>query len=290
MTPLYRIEVAVPAHALDAFEDAFAHHVVAVSAEADPDADVWRLSGYCDTLPDHDALGDRLAETARAFDLPVPDPRLDVIHNTDWVTQNLMLFPPVALGRFFVHGSHHADPVPAGRIGVRIDAGQAFGTGAHGSTAGCLLAMERVMKAHRPGRILDLGCGSAILAIAAAKCLRRPVLACDIDPVAVRVARENARLNGVHHLIDTVTAAGVPAPVRDRGPFDLIVANILAGPLLAMANAVVAALAPGGRLILSGLLERESRRMVMRYRAAGCRLETRSLRDGWSTLTFVRRG
>jgi ribosomal protein L11 methyltransferase len=290
MTPLHRLEIAVPAAALEAFEDAFADHVVAVSAEADPDAQLWRLSGYCDTLPDRDALQARLAAVARAFDIAAPEPRLDVIENTDWVTQNLMLFPPVGVGRFFIHGSHHNAPVPMGRIGIRIDAGQAFGTGAHGSTAGCLEALERVLKGAPPVRVLDVGCGSAILAIAAAKIVHRSVLACDIDPVAVAVAAENARLNGVPHLVETAVATGIPPWVRRRGPFDVVVANILARPLMDMAGDVAAALTPGGAVVLSGLLERERRRVEARYLAFGFRTQARLSRDGWATLILRKAG
>lgn len=288
MTPLYRIEISVPPHALDAFEDALAPHVIAVSADADATAAVWQLAGYCENLPDHDALKGALETTASAFEISVPEPRIEVIENTDWVTTNLLTFPPVTVGRFFVYGSHHTKSEPAGRIGIRIDAGQAFGTGAHGSTAGCLLAMDTIFQHTRPRRILDLGCGSAILGIAAAKLIRCPVLATDIDPVAVRVARENADLNGVGPWVKTMVASGVTAAMRQAGPFDMVIANILAGPLQSMAPQIAGCMAPGGTLILSGLLARESRRLENRYRAVGCRLINRSVRDGWATLILRR--
>ena len=290
LAPLYRIEISVPLHALDAFEDALSPHVIAVSADADASADVWQLAGYCESLPDHDALKSALADMAAAFDIRAPEPRIDVFENTDWVTTNLLTFPPVTVGRFFVYGSHHTMPEPAGRIGIRIDAGQAFGTGAHGSTAGCLLAMDTVFQHTRPRNVLDLGCGSAILGIAAAKLIRCSVLATDIDPVAVRVARENADLNGVGPWVKTMVAKGVTAAMRQDGPFDMIIANILAGPLQSMAPHIASCMSPGGTLILSGLLARESRRLENRYRAVGCRLIKRSVRDGWATLTLRRLG
>jgi len=286
--PIYRLEISVPEHTLDAFETAFSAHVIGVSAEADVTASIWRLSGYCHALPDHDALQEGLASTAAAFEMAKPEPRINVITDTDWVTNNLLTFPPVSVGRFYVYGSHHEKSAPAGQVGIRIDAGQAFGTGTHGSTAGCLLAMDRAFQQTRPRRVLDLGCGSAILGIAAAKLLRCPVLATDIDPVAVRVARENADLNGVGPWVKTRVAVGVTAAVKNAGPFDTVIANILAGPLHQMAKPIASILAPGGTLILSGLLARESRRIENRYRAFGCRLIHRSVRDGWATLTLQR--
>ncbi|MHC8508463.1 MAG: 50S ribosomal protein L11 methyltransferase [Rhodospirillales bacterium] len=288
--PLHRLEITVPAAALEAFEDALAPFVSALSAEADADARQWRLSGYCAALPDHTALRARLYETASVLGLPIPEPRLDALPETDWVTDNLRSFPPVRAGRYFIHGGHHAAPAPAGAIAVRIDAGAAFGTGSHGSTAGCLEALGYILARRRPPRaprrILDLGCGAGVLAIAAAKTAKRPVLAADIDPTAVRVARENARLNGVHTLVRCVHENGVGPAVRARAPFDLICANILSGPLMKMAADIAGVTAPRGSVVLSGLLTREAPAVETRCRQAGLRRVRRITREGWTTLVM----
>ena len=165
---------------------------------------------------------------------------------TDWVAAGLQALQPVFAGRFVVHGSHDRGKIPAGRVAIEIDAGQAFGTGHHGTTAGCLTVLDRLTRSRRFENPLDLGTGSGVLAIALARILRRPVLATDIDPLAVRIAAENAAINCVGHLVRTVTAAGMKHPaIRERAPFDLIVANILAEPLRPARAAACAA--PGAR-------------------------------------------
>lgn len=212
---------------------------------------------------------------------------LEKLGDQDWVAMSLKGLKPVGAGRFFVHGAHDKDKIPAGAVNIEIEAGQAFGTGHHGTTAGCLEALELLLRQRSFERIFDIGTGTGLLAIGLAKALRQPVLASDIDPISVEVAQENAILNGVGSWVHVVEATGMHhAKIRNNGPFDLIVANILAGPLITMASDIAGEIRPGGSLVLSGILESQANRVVAAYVAHGLRLERQALRDGWSTLTF----
>ena len=213
------------------------------------------------------------------------------LETRDWVAESQASLPPLRAGRFFVHGGHDADKVPAGSIALHIEAAQAFGTGHHGTTLGCLLALDWLLKRGiRPKRILDIGCGTGVLAIAAAKALRMPVVASDIDPLSVDITLENARLNGVASAITAVTATGVDhAELRNSAPYDLIFANILAKPLIELAPAMAKLLRPGGLVILSGLLNRQAGAVTAAYRAAGLQTQRRRSREGWATLVMQKR-
>jgi ribosomal protein L11 methyltransferase len=207
----------------------------------------------------------------------------------DWVAKSLEGLRPVRAGRFLVYGAHDRGGRRAGDIGIEIEAGLAFGTGHHGTTSGCLEMIDRVCGRERPRNALDLGAGSAVLAIAIARCRRIPVLATDIDPVATRVGSANARKNGVSALVRTKTAAGFHDPVfAASAPFDLIVANILARPLMRLAPAMARHLAPGGSVILSGILERQRRAVLAAYTAQSVRHVRTLWRDGWVTLHLKR--
>jgi ribosomal protein L11 methyltransferase len=209
--------------------------------------------------------------------------------DVDWVAKSLEGLKPVRAARFFVHGSHDRDRRRIGDLAIEIEAGLAFGTGHHGTTAGCLEMIDAVVRRERPRNALDLGTGSAVLAIAVAKLAHIPVLATDIDPIATRVAAENARLNGVSAYVRTETATGFHHPaMRFAAPFDLIVANILAKPLMQLAPRMAAHLSPGGSLILSGILDRQRDAVIAAYIAQRFRHVRTLHREGWVTLHLKR--
>ena len=206
----------------------------------------------------------------------------------DWVKASQEGLKPVEAGRFIVHSEHYRSAVRVNRIGIEIGTAFAFGTGHHGTTRGCLLALDHLLKSRRPRRILDIGTGTAVLAIAAARVLHHPVLASDIDRRAARVARENVRRNRAGS-VTVVHAAGVGMRrFRDGGPFDLVLANILLGPLQRMATPMARLLAPGARVVLSGLLTSQASAALATYRHEGLTLEYRVVLDGWSTLVLRR--
>jgi ribosomal protein L11 methyltransferase len=206
----------------------------------------------------------------------------------DWVKQSLIGLRPVTAGRFVVHGAHDRDRMPSHCVGIEIEAAAAFGTGHHGTTRGCLLALDALARRHRPRHVLDLGTGSGVLAIAAAKIFRVPVLATDIDPRAVEIARINACRNGVGTLVTTVHAADLRAPqVMARAPFDLVLANILLHPLQRLAAPMARQLMPNARVVLSGLLAAQTNAALAAYRSQGLMLERTFMLDGWVTPVMV---
>jgi ribosomal protein L11 methyltransferase len=208
---------------------------------------------------------------------------------TDWVKKSLDGLSPVAAGRFVVHGAHARARVRPNRIGIEIEAALAFGTGHHGTTRGCLLALDRIIKARRPRAILDVGTGTGVLAIAAARTLHRPVLASDIDARSVTIARENIRLNRAAAYVETIHRPGLAArPFRQRGPFQLILANILLEPLQRLATPMARLVAPNGLVVLSGLLLAQAPAVLASYRARGLVLVGRIRLEGWMTLILAR--
>ena len=273
---------------LDLMSDAFEEDGYAIATmEVDEKRDIWEASLYIDF--------DEEAEMTERFAALVGDayPELainrEVIPDVDWIARSLEGLQPVHAGRFVVHGSHDRDKARAGEIAIEIDAGQAFGTGHHGTTAGCLEIIEKVMRARQPRKVLDLGTGSGVLAIAARKLAPAWVLATDIDPVATRVARENVRLNGIASGIALETATGFHSTAfRRHGPFDLIIANILARPLMRMAPQLAAHLAPGGQVVLSGILANQRWKVIAAYNGAGLRHVRTIWRNGWVTIHLDR--
>ena len=213
--------------------------------------------------------------------------RVELLRDEDWVTLSQGQRGPVHAGRFFIHGSHTRNSRHL--LAIEIDAAQAFGTAHHGSTLGCLLALDRLLKCRRFARALDLGTGTGILAIAAARVQRRKLMASDSDPIAVATARENARDNGVGSLVGVVQAAGLAHPRLRRAQFDLVLANLLMRPLLDLAPQLAWALAPRGIAVLSGITNAQSRAVEARYRALGFMLKSRIILDGWTTLVLGRR-
>lgn len=212
---------------------------------------------------------------------------VEALPDQDWIKLSQQGLPPVRAGRFFVYGAHDAGIVPHGVIPMRIEAGMAFGTGHHETTALCLAVLSDLAKRRSFVNVLDLGCGTGLLAIGAAKLWRRPVLASDIDPVAIEVTDENARGNGVAPLVRALVADGLTHPgLGARAPYDLIIANILAGPLTHMAVQIAASVAPGGMLVLSGLLHNQENMILSFYHRL--RFVSRH-RDGpWSALVLER--
>jgi ribosomal protein L11 methyltransferase len=206
----------------------------------------------------------------------------------DWVAESLLALKPITAGRFVVYGAHDRSCAPPNRFGIEIEAALAFGTGHHGSTRGCLLALDRLRKFAKARRILDLGTGSGVLAIAAARAFRRRVLASDIDAHAVRIARDNARLNGSAPLVRVCRADGLAATaIRAGAPFDLVFANILLAPLQKLAGPLTRIVAPHGRIILSGLLNTQANAARAAY--SNFKLERRIMLEGWTTLVLKHR-
>jgi ribosomal protein L11 methyltransferase len=250
--------------------------------------DRWRLEAYFDVDAEERDLE---AELAPLVEWPLPPFAMETVPDLNWVAISQAALPPVRAGRFTIHGSHDKGRVAHGPNAILIDAGEAFGTAHHATTLGCLLAIDRLTRSKSFNSILDLGCGSGVLAIAAAKAMPHArIIAADMDPQSVKVATENVRLNGVASRIALVIASGVGNPrVRSRMPFDLFIANILAGPLIHLAPQISRSIVPGGTLVLSGILIPQSPEVLATYHAHGFALERHDRLTGWSTLTLRRR-
>lgn len=247
---------------------------------------LWVLEVFFGRSPDEDFVR-RLLE-------PVIGPQgaaalvLDRVAERDWVASALEGLHAVRAGRFLVHGRHDRGRVRPHDVALEIEAALAFGTGHHGTTRGCLTMLDSILKRRRPRRIADLGTGTGVLAMAAAKALHRPVVSGDIDPVAVAAARENASRNGVAAFVRPVVSVGTRhAAIRSGAPFDLVFANILARPLRLLAPSIAAVAAPGAELVLSGLLPRDVPGVLSSYAAQGFALRRRLDLEGWATLLLA---
>jgi ribosomal protein L11 methyltransferase len=264
----------------------FAISVASFGASADGP---WTVEAYADAPPDHEALGGALVDTASAAGIDVPDLQVEPLATADWLRANRESFQPIRAGRYFVYPSHYEDAMPSGAVAICIDAATAFGSGTHGSTQGCLLALDLLMPAIGHGLLLDVGCGSGILSIAMARTGGHAVLAVDISEEAIRVCRKNARINGVGDRVHAFRGGGL----RDRrvainGPYPMIVANILARPLMEMARDIAANVELGGFVVLSGLLIGQEVQVLGAYRRCGLSLHDRVTVGGWRTLILRR--
>jgi ribosomal protein L11 methyltransferase len=296
-------DVATARRIGDLVAERFDADAIALASFEEPDGR-WSLALHFRWPPDQAAVRALVAASggAAAADALV----FETLAPTDWVRKSLEGLAPVEAGRFVVHGAHDRARVRANRIGIEIEAGLAFGTGHHGTTRGCLLALDRIVKARRRQRgkcagstslrsrerralVLDIGTGTGVLAIAAAKALRRPVVASDVDARAVTIARDNARINRVGAVVKVVHAAGVlTAPFRARAPYGLIFANILLDPLKALATPMARLVAPNGQVVLSGLLTAQAGAALASHRARGLALVRRATLEGWATLILAR--
>jgi ribosomal protein L11 methyltransferase len=247
----------------------------------------WLMEAYFGSEPDEEAI--RALIAAAADETTARLATFGLTEKRDWVANSLAGLKPVRAGRFLVHGCHDRSRVQANDVAIEIEAGLAFGTGHHGTTRGCLMHFDRLLKRRRPKRVLDVGCGAGVLAIAAAKVLRRKVWLGDIDPVAVAVANANARLNGVGVLCRAIVSRGVEnAMLRKAVPYDLVFANILAKPLRLLAPSLAAVISADGEAIVSGLLLADVPGVLASWRAQGFDLAERIELEGWASLRLRR--
>ncbi|MEP7240071.1 MAG: 50S ribosomal protein L11 methyltransferase [Devosia sp.] len=282
VAPLTRDQAFALVDAVSANDDL----ALSASAHEDEATGEWVFEATTEMLPDLLAFEALARETLSGevdFTIAPVDPEVN------WVAKSLQGLQPVEAGGFYIYGSHDTPPAAAGLVPIRIDAAQAFGTGHHGTTTGCLEAISLTLKRRRPRSMLDVGTGTGVLAIALALRTHLPVIASDIDPVATATAQQNAMDNGAGRLVHTVTAAGLQhATIARSAPYDLIVANILAAPLVAIAPVIGKAAARGATIILSGLLVEQSARIVNAYRIQHMVLRRRLHRGEWATLILER--
>ncbi|RRN65628.1 50S ribosomal protein L11 methyltransferase [Caulobacter sp. 602-1] len=248
--------------------------------EEDEDKGVWRI----DAFPTTDEEDASLMALLGQYDLKVVR---DTLADADWLAMALSGLPPVRAGRFFVYGMHDRGRLPASTVNLRIEAGAAFGTGHHGTTVGCLQAYDRLIKARRFNKVLDVGAGTGLLAIAAARTGSKLAVGTDIDKPSVRISKENAKVNKANAKF--VHASGLSnSLVANNAPYDLVFANILARPLIGLAQDIKRALVPGGTVILSGLLRTQERMVKAAYLSRGFKVVNRIHRDAWATLVLQR--
>lgn len=285
----WKLEVVVPASAAESFAEAFGSLCQAVASFEIPDSILWRVEGYAAEMPPHAEAAAATAIAASRAGVAEPELSCMPLPALDWVAENQSTFQPLQAGRYFIRPSHFEGRSPYGSIALTLDAGAAFGTGEHATTKSCLLALDWLAKRRRIGHPLDMGCGSGILALAIAATWRCTVVASDIDPQALAVTRENAAINRLSGAVRSRCSNGfADREIGQSAPYDLIVANILAGPLVSMSRPLARYLAPGGVAILSGLLADQENAVRNAYRRQGLALRRRFAVDGWHTLVMVR--
>ena len=275
----------------DTLEDALHPEATAISNMQEDEAhNVWRVEAYYLEEPDSETLRTLFVVPEELSGTRPQDLIVEELPPTDWVSKSQEGLHPIITERFFLHGSHDADKQPDGKIPLLVDAGMAFGTGHHPTTHGCLKMIEIVARRRQIHHPLDLGCGSGVLAIALAKLTGAKVIASDIDATSVEITRDNALLNGVGPRIKALTAAGFDHPtLREQSPFDLIIANILAGPLCDMAAHLSSQILYNGEIILSGILQEQANMVLSAYRMQGLYLKQRLDMEEWVTLNLAPR-
>lgn len=281
---MYAVSFPTPEHLLEHFMDAFDDSAVAVTSLVNEDGTNQKTIAYFQEAPDRADVTARIAVLAQTAGIPVPEITVEEIPETDWLAHVYRGLHPLELDRFYIYGSHEKEINPGGRIPLLVDAATAFGSGHHATTAACLIALSEYAKNHSPAKMLDLGCGAGTLAMGMAKIFNRKVIATDIDPEAVRVTEVNAKLNNCADLLITGEGDVNAAIITQHGPYDLIMANILAQPLIEMAPDLGAQVKPGGHLILSGLLTRQEQDIIDAYGKESFKLQQSYRREDWSAL------
>jgi ribosomal protein L11 methyltransferase len=286
MAATWRMRIALPEEAARRAMNILADRFAELPVAAFEEGGAWTVEVSFASGAERKAVLAALRDTVGE---PVRDATFEKTQTKDWVAASLAGLPPVRVGRFVVHGAHDRGKVGANQFGIEIEAALAFGTGHHGTTRGCLVAIERLGKARRPRRVLDIGTGSGVLAIAAARAFRRPVAAGDFDPVAVATARANARVNRAASFVRVVRAAGVDAlAIRAAAPYELVLANILLPVLQRLARPLRVLLAKRAVVVLSGLLPVHANAVLAAFRTQGLTLVRRETMQGWTTLTLAR--
>ena len=286
---LYSISFKVPSNAADIFAESLEPNLDSVSWTAREGIAKAEVQGFSEYNLDEDKINSVVRATSGALNFVMPEVKFAKIPVRNWILENIKQFPPIQAGRFFIHGTDYDKSIPHGQIGLCIPAGAAFGSGDHGSTKGCLLALNKFFptSVRKPIRLaLDIGCGSGILAIAIAKRLHIPVLAIDIDPIASRVCRQNTIINGVAGSVRSLCGPGYRHHEIAGRRWDLIVSNILAGPLTRLAKDLGRHLNPGGWAILSGLLLCDMNRVISAHLSQGIQLHSRIELENWGTLVL----
>jgi ribosomal protein L11 methyltransferase len=284
----WQVLFVLPAIAVGTAEEAFSDIATSVANfETDEENSIWTFELIFSEKPDEHEINRRLLVISSLHNIEKPEIKLEQLMQSDWLSQVAQDFPPLSIGRFFVHGAHIKESPMAGSISIQVDAGAAFGSGEHGTTRCCLEALEWLSKSRKFSKILDMGTGSGILAIAAAKLWKSEILAVDLDPVSVQVTGENNKINHMHQFIKTGISDGYSSmQVKRSMPYDLIISNILARPLVAFAPHLKQNLANGGVAVLSGLLCSQEKHVLAAHRAHGLCLKRKFTYQDWCTLVI----